>query len=139
MASPEPWLSISTNYHNCLSVQSEAQLPANDSQLASSSQPCPCNKQIIIPAVTLGAVMARLGIHYLLALLNIADALRGASAMTIFCTLDTSSDSVTLLAQPQEAVPLQWLVVASVDILELLKMNVQSNCISLSKFSHELY
>ena len=43
----------------------------------------------------------------------------------MFCTRDTSSDSVTLWAQPGEAVPLQWSVVASVDILELLKMGVQ--------------
>ena len=82
MASPEPWLSISTNYHNCLSVQSEAHLPANDSQLASSFQPCSCNIQRMIPVVTLGAVMAKSGMQLLLALLNNADVPRGASVMT---------------------------------------------------------
>ena len=84
MASPEPWLSISTNYHNCLLAQSEAHLPANDSQLACSFQPCSCNIQRMIPAVTPGAVTAKSSMQSLLALLNNADVPCGASVVTCF-------------------------------------------------------
>ena len=60
------------NYNKCLSVQSEARLPANDSQLASSlanqHNPVPCDTQSTIPAVTLGAVTAKSSMQLLLAI-----------------------------------------------------------------------
>ena len=41
----------------------------------------------MIPAVTLGAVMAKSGMQLLLAVLNNADVPRGASVMTFFALL----------------------------------------------------